>query len=66
VFGRLLGPKSFDNLKGLIAHKQGFIPITFGGIAFISIATIALIAYLRSWVSNFMVDQHPFLFETLT
>ncbi len=34
MFGRLLGPKSFDNL-GLLACKQASFSITFGGIELI-------------------------------
>jgi len=45
MFGRLLGPGSFDNPKGLLARKQVFLPITFGDIRFISMATIAQITY---------------------
>jgi hypothetical protein len=68
-----LGPRSFNNLKKLLAYKQVFLPITFGGIRFILIATNALLAYLRSWdfvaliiVIRFIVDQLPFLLEALT
>jgi hypothetical protein len=72
--GRLVGPRSgsFDNPKGLIACKQTFLPITFISIGFILMAIIALTTYLGSWalitliiVIMFMVDQCPFLFETL-
>jgi hypothetical protein len=49
MFGCLLGPGSIDNLKGLLAYKQTPLPITFYGIKLIPIATITLIAYLRSY-----------------
>jgi hypothetical protein len=69
VFGHLLGPSSFDSLKGPLACKQVFLTITLGGINFILTSTIALITYLGSWafvasiiVAIFMVDPCPFLF----
>jgi hypothetical protein len=72
VFGRLFGLGYFDNPKITLAHKQTFLPITFGSIRFIPINIIALVAYLGNWafvtsiiVVRFMVDQHPFLFEAL-
>jgi hypothetical protein len=72
MFGRLLGPRSFDNPKGLLAHKQASFPITFGGIGHITTSTITPTTYLRSWVlvasiiiARFMVNRHPFLLETL-
>jgi hypothetical protein len=65
--------RSFNNLEGLLAHKQNFLPITFSGSGLIPTATIAPIAYLRSWAfvasiiaARFMVDQCPFLLEALT
>jgi hypothetical protein len=73
VFGRLLGLGSFDSPKGLLVHKQTSLLITLNGVKFISTSTIALVAYLGSWVLvvlvitiRFMVDQHPFLLEALT
>jgi hypothetical protein len=73
MFRHLLSPRSFDSLKGLLAHKQVFFLITFDGIRFILIATIALVAYLVNWAFvnliigvRFMVDQCPFFIETLT
>jgi hypothetical protein len=73
MFGRFLGLGSFDSPKELLAHKQAYLPITFGGVRSISTSTIALIAYLGSWALialiitiRFMVDQHPFFFKTLT
>jgi len=72
VFRQLLGLGSFDNLKRPLAYKQASFPMTFDGIRFIPMATFAPIIYLRSWafvasiiVTRFMVDQCPFLFETL-
>jgi hypothetical protein len=72
VFGCFLGPGSFDNPKGRIICKQTFLLITFGGIGFIPIATITPTTYLGSWafvvsiiVVRFVVNQQPFLFETL-
>jgi hypothetical protein len=63
VLGHLLGLGSFDSPKGLIAHKQVPLPITFYGIKFILIVTIAQVIYLKSWafvasiiVVRFMVD----------
>jgi hypothetical protein len=68
----LLDPRSFDNPKGLLAHKQVFISITFCDIKLIPIAAIAPIAYLGNWaliasiiITRFMVDQRPFLLEAL-
>jgi len=73
VFGCVLGPRSFNNSKGPLDCKQTFLPITFSGIGFIPMATIAPITYLGNWafvasiiVVRFMVDQRPFLLETLT
>jgi hypothetical protein len=73
MLGCFLGPRSFDNFKGLLACKQAFLPITFSGIGLIFTTTITLTTYLRSWVfvvsiitTKFMVNQHPFLFEALT
>jgi hypothetical protein len=72
MFGRLLGPRSFDNLEGPLASKQTSFPITFGSIKLIPMATIALATYLGSWalvisiiIARFMVDQCPFLLEAL-
>jgi hypothetical protein len=73
MFGCLLGPWSFDSLKGPLTYKHAFLPITFNGIEFISMATITPTTYLRSWslvtsiiIVRFMVDQQPFFLETLT
>jgi hypothetical protein len=67
-----LGPRSFDNLKGFLAHKQASFSITFGGISLLSTSTIAPTTYLGNWAfitsiiaTKFMVDQCPFIFETL-
>jgi hypothetical protein len=72
VFGHLLGPRSFNNPKGSLAHKQSSFPMTFNGIELILTTTIALVANLGNWVLvisviaiRFMVDQRPFLLETL-
>jgi hypothetical protein len=72
MFKCFLGLGSFDSPKGPLAHKQFFFPITFGGIEFISTTTIALTTILGSStfrtsivVVRIMVDQRPFLFETL-
>jgi hypothetical protein len=72
VLGCLLSLRSFDSSKKLLVHKQASVPITFGGIRFISIATIALVTYLRNWAFitsiiaiRFMVDRNPFLLEAL-
>jgi hypothetical protein len=68
VFGRLLRPGSFDSLEGPLAHKQAFLPITFGNISFIPTTNITQVTYLRSWafvasiiIVRFMVDQGFFL-----
>ncbi len=73
VFGCLLSPRSFNNPKRPLAHKQVFFPMTFGGIKLIPMTTITPTTYLGNWafiasiiVVRFMVDQHPFLLETLT
>ncbi len=72
MFGSLLGPISFDNLEGLLIHKQASFPIIFGGIGFISTSIIAPTTCLGNWAfvasvitARFIVDQHPFLFEAL-
>jgi hypothetical protein len=70
VFGHFLGLRSFDNPKRPLICKQASFPITFGGV--ISTSTIAPIAYLGNWALvvliiaiKFMVEQRPFLLETL-
>ncbi len=45
MFERLLGPKSFDNLKGALVCKQISILITFDGIEVI-LTIIIVLAYL--------------------
>jgi len=72
IFGRFLGLRSFDNPKRPLAHIQVFFPVTFNGIRFKSIATIAPTTYLGNWALvtsiiavRFMFDQYPFLFEAL-
>jgi hypothetical protein len=67
-----LGSRSFDSPKGPLARKQAFLPIVFGSICFIPTTTITPTTYLKRWafvvsiiVVKFMVDQHPFIFETL-
>jgi hypothetical protein len=72
MFGCFLGPRSFDNPKRPLTHKQIFFPIIFGGIRFILMTTIALTTYLRSWALvtsiiaiRFMVDQCFFFLEAL-
>jgi hypothetical protein len=72
VFGRFLCPGSFDNLEGLLTYKQTSLPITFGGVGFISTSTITPIACLRNSalvvsviIVRFMVDQCIFLLEAL-
>jgi hypothetical protein len=72
VFGPLLGPGSFDNLEGPLAHKQASLRIIFKGVELISTSIIAPIVYLRNWalvasiiVVRFMVDQWPFFLEAL-
>ncbi len=49
MFRRLLDPRTFDSLKGPLAHKQAFLPIILSGIDLILIATIAQATYLGSW-----------------
>jgi hypothetical protein len=72
VFRCFLGPKSFDSLERLLAHKQASFPIILGGIKLISTSTITSTTYLGSWalvtliiVDKFMINQRPFLFESL-
>jgi hypothetical protein len=72
MFGRLLGPWSFNSPKGSLTHKQTFLPITFSGVRLISTSIIAPRVYLRSWALviliidvRFMVDQCPFLLKAL-
>ncbi len=63
----LLGLRSFDNLKGPLAHKHASFPIIFGGIEFISTSTIAPNNLFRELgpcnsiiTARFMmVNQHP-------
>ncbi len=63
MFGSLMGLWSFDSPERFLGHKQAFLPITLGGIRFISTSTIAPTTYLRSWALivsiitvRFMVD----------
>jgi hypothetical protein len=72
MFRHLLSPRSFNSLEGLLVHKQVSFLITFDGVRFILIATIALVIYLVSWAFidliisvKFMVDQHPLFLQTL-
>jgi len=72
MFRHLLSPRSFDSLEGLLVHKQVSFLITFDGVRFILIATIALVIYLVSWAFidliisvKFMADQHPLFLQTL-
>ncbi len=72
IFGHLLNLRSFDSLKGSLTCKHAFLPTVFSGIGLIPIATIILATYLRNWahvisitIVKFMVNQCPFLFETL-
>jgi hypothetical protein len=48
MFGCLSGLGFFDSPKGPLVYKQAFLPIAFGGIKLILIATIAPTTYLRS------------------
>ncbi len=73
MFGHHLGPRSFDNPKGLLTHKQASVILMFNGIGLILMASIAPIAYLGSWAFvtliidiRFMVNQHHFYLEALT
>jgi len=67
-----LDPISLDSPKRPLAYKQAFLLIAFGGIGFIPKTTIILTTYIKNYVIvvsiivRFMVDQCPFLFETLT
>jgi hypothetical protein len=72
VFEHLLGPRSFISLEGPLSHKKIYLLITLGGISLILTSTIAPTTYLGDWALvvsiitvRFMVDQCPFLFETL-
>ncbi len=72
MFRHLLSPRSFNSLEGLLVHKQVSFLITFDGVRFILIATIALVIYLVSWAFidliisvKFMADQHPLFLQTL-
>jgi hypothetical protein len=73
MFGCFLGLGSFNSPKGVIACKEAYFLIAFGGIKLIRTTTIIAIAYLGSWdlgvsiiIVMFMVDQHPSLLEALT
>jgi hypothetical protein len=64
---------TYNSLERPLTRKQAFLLITFDGIGFILIVTIAPIAYFGSWAFvvsiiaiRFMVDQHPFFLEALT
>ncbi len=66
TFGHLLGPRSIDNPKGHLGHKQASLLIIFSDIKLILTSSIAPITYLKNWalvasiiVVRFMVDQHP-------
>jgi hypothetical protein len=72
MFRHLLSPRSFNSLEGLLVHNQVSFLITFDGVRFILIATIALVIYLVSWAFidliisvKFMADQHPLFLQTL-
>jgi hypothetical protein len=72
MFRHLLGLGSFDNPEKPLVHKQGSLPMIFGGVEFILTSTIAPTTYLGSWalvvsiiVVRFMVDHRPFLLEAL-
>jgi hypothetical protein len=49
-FGRLLGSSSLECPKAFLVCRQVVFPIFSGGIKFISLEVIALIAYMGSWV----------------
>ncbi len=72
MFGCLLGPWSLNSLKRPLVCKHASPLITFNGIELIPMATITPTTYLGNWafvtliiVIRFMIDQQPFLFETL-
>jgi len=72
VFGHLSGSRSFDSPKGPLARKQTSLPITFNDVKLISTFTVTPVDYLKKRglvvlviVVRFMVDQNPFLLETL-
>jgi hypothetical protein len=46
VFGHVLGPGFFDNLKKHLVHKEVFVPITFDGVRLISTFTMAPTTHL--------------------
>jgi hypothetical protein len=48
IFGCLLGPRSFDNLEGPLTCIQAYFSMTFNGIKFIPMDTIAPTTYLRN------------------
>jgi hypothetical protein len=73
VFRWLLHLRSFYSLERTLAHKQASFPIVLGSIKFLTTITIAPTIYLGEWalivsiiIVRLMVNQHPFLFETLT
>jgi hypothetical protein len=73
MFRWLLDLRSFDSLERTLTHKHASFPIVLGSIKFIPTITIAPTIYLGKWalivsiiVVRFMVNQHPFIFETLT
>jgi hypothetical protein len=72
VFERLLGPGSFKYLEASLVCHQVSLPISNGGIGFISAKTIAPITYLGSWTlvvfvinSRFLFNSRPFLLEAI-
>ncbi len=73
MFKCLLGPRSFDSLKGPLICKPSSVPITFGGVMFILTSPIASTTYQKSWalitsviVVRFIINQHPFFLKVLT
>ncbi len=72
MFGCLSDQGSFNNFERFLAHKQTFFPITLSNFEFVSTSTTTPTTYLGSRAVvvfiitiKYMVDQHPFLLETL-
>ncbi len=72
IFEKLLGLGPLECPKALLIHQQVALPISSGGIGFISLEFIVLAIYLGSWAlitlviaSKFLLDSHSFLLEAI-
>jgi hypothetical protein len=72
IFEKLLGLGPLECPKALLIHQQVALPISSGGIGFISLEFIVLAIYLKSCAlitlviaSKFLLDSHSFLLEAI-